>query len=127
MIPPAKPRSLQYFLARITRNIAIDKYRYDSAKKRGTELECIMEEYWECIPNKDAPLEDEMALKEAISGFLATLDTRTRIIFMRRYWYGMSIKNIAHGMHLLESHVSVILHRTRSKFKNYLTKEGIFV
>lgn len=126
-IPPEKPRSLQYFLARITRNIAIDKYRHNHAKKRGAEIESSMEEYWECIPNGDAPIEDEFALKQAINSFLATLDARTRIIFMRRYWYTMSVKDIAHSMHLSASHVNVILHRTRSKFKEYLMKEGIFV
>ena len=126
-MPPEKPTKLQSFLARITRNIAIDRLRYDGAQKRGAEVESAIDEYWECIPNKDAPIEDEFLLKQAINGFLATLDIRTRVIFMRRYWYSMSVKDIASGMHLSESHVSVILHRTRSKFRDYLTKEGIFV
>jgi RNA polymerase sigma-70 factor (ECF subfamily) len=66
-------------------------------------------------------------LKQAIDGFLASLDTRSRVIFMRRYWYSMSIKDIARGMRLSESNVTIILHRTRSKFKDYLAKEGIFI
>ena len=126
-MPPEKPTKLQSFLARITRNIAIDRLRYDVAQKRGAEVESAIDEYWECIPNKDAPIEDEFLLKQAINGFLATLDIRTRVIFMRRYWYSMSVKDIASGMHLSESHVSVILHRTRSKFRDHLTKGGIFV
>lgn len=126
-IPPERPAKLQGFLARITRNIAIDRYRYDSAQKRGAELESSIDEYWECIPNGDASIEDEYVLKQAINGFLASLDIRTRVIFMRRYWYSMSVKDIAEGMRLSESHISVILHRTRSKFKDYLTKEGLFV
>lgn len=126
-MPPEKPTKLQSFLARITRNIAIDRLRYDGAQKRGAEVESAIDEYWECIPNKDAPIEDEFLLKQAINGFLATLDIRTRVIFMRRYWYSMSVKDIASGMHLSESHVSVILHRTRSKFRDHLTKGGIFV
>lgn len=126
-MPPEKPTNLQGFLARITRNIAIDRYRYNGAQKRGAEIESAIDEYWECIPNGDAPLEDEFLLRQAINGFLASLDTRTRVIFMRRYWYLMSVKDIAEGMRLSENHISVILHRTRSKFKEYLTKEGIFV
>lgn len=126
-MPPEKPTKLQCFLARITRNIAIDRYRYDYAQKRGAEIDSAIDEYWECIPNKDAPIDEELALKEAINGFLAKLDTRERIIFMRRYWYSMSVKDIADGMELSETHVSVILHRTRRKFKDHLTKEGIFV
>ena len=126
-MPPEKPTKLSSFLARITRNIAIDRYRYNGAQKRSAEVESAIDEYWECIPNGDAPIEDEFLLRQAINGFLAGLDTRTRVIFMRRYWYSMSVKDIADGMRLSEGHVSVILHRTRSKFRDYLTKEGIFV
>jgi len=126
-MPPEKPNRLSSFLARITRNIAIDRYRYNGAQKRGAEVESAIDEYWECIPNGDAPIEDEFLLRQAINGFLASLDTRTRVIFLRRYWYSMSVKDIAGGMRLSEGHVSVILHRTRSKFRDYLTKEGIFV
>ena len=126
-IPPEKPTKLQCFLARITRNIAIDRYRYDFAQKRSAKAKSPIDEYWECIPNADAPHEDELALKQAINGFLASLDPRTRVVFLRRYWYSMSVKDIADGMHLSESHISVILHRTRAKFKEHLMKEGIFV
>ena len=126
-IPPAIPTVLRSFLARITRNIAIDRYRRDTAQKRAAEVESAIEEYWECIPNGDGSIEDTLALKQAVNGFLARLDARTRIIFMRRYWYAMGVKEIAESMGLSESHVSVILHRTRSKFKDHLTKEGIFV
>ena len=126
-MPPERPTKLKSYLARITRNIAIDKLRYISAQRRGAEVASVIDEYWECIPSDDALIEDEMLMKKAINGFLASLDDRTRVIFMRRYWYSMSVKDIADGMRLSESHVSVILHRTRSKFKDYLTKEGIFV
>lgn len=126
-IPPEKPKKLQSFLARITRNIAIDRYRHNSAQKRSGEVESAIDEYWECIPNGEASFEDELVLKFAINGFLATLDTKTRVIFMRRYWYSMDVKDIARGMSLSESYVSVVLHRTRNKFKDYLRKEGIFV
>lgn len=126
-IPPEKPTVLKAFLARITRNIAIDRYRHYSAQKRGADVESAIDEYLECVPNGEEPIEDEILLKQAINGFLASLDTRTRVIFMRRYWYLMSVKDIADGMRLSESHISVILHRTRNKFKDYLTKEGIFV
>ena len=126
-IPPERPAKLQGFLARITRNIAIDRYRYEGAQKRGAVADCAIDEYFECIPNGDAPIEDELALKQAINGFLAGLDKRSRIIFMRRYWYSMSVKDISVSMRMSESHISVILHRTRNKFKDHLTKEGLFI
>ena len=53
-MPPEKPTKLQSFLARITRNIAIDRYRFDNAQKRSAEIEKTIDEYYDCIPNKDA-------------------------------------------------------------------------
>ena len=126
-MPPERPTRLSSFLGRITRNIAIDRFRYDSAKKRGAEAECAIEEYWECIPNGDAAIDDELVLRQAINDFLKSLDIRSRVIFMRRYWYTMSVKDIATSMGMSESYVSVLLHRTRGKFKDYLTKEGILL
>ena len=126
-MPPERPTKLQSFLARITRNIAIDRYRRDNAQKRSAEIEKTIDEYYECIPNGDALIDDEIVLKQAINGFLSTLDTRTRVIFMRRYWYSMSVSDIAKGMRLSENHISIILHRTRCRFRAYLTKKGIYV
>lgn len=126
-IPPEKPGKLQYFLACITRNLALDRYGYNTAQKRNPNLELAIDEYWECIPNKEAPIEDTLILKELINSFLGSLDKRTRIIFLRRYWYALSVQDIAKGMNLTPSYVSVTLHRTRAKLKAHLEKEGVSV
>ena len=126
-IPPERPQKLQSFFGRITRNLALDRYGYNNAKKRNARLETAMDEYWQCIPNGEMPLDDKMALKDLINRFLESLDKQTRIIFLRRYWYVCTPKEIAWSMGLSESNVNVILHRTRNKFKLYLQKEGIWV
>ena len=126
-MPPEKPTRLQAFLGRITRNLALDRYGYNHAQKRNVHLEAVIDEYWQCIPNGDMPLDDQVALKALINGFLGSLDKQTRVIFLRRYYYICSVKDIARSMGLSESNVSVILHRTRVKFKEYLQKEGISV
>ena len=126
-MPPERPTRLQAFLGRITRNLALDRYGYNHAQKRNVHLEAVMDEYWQCIPNGDMPLDDQVALKALINGFLGSLDKQTRVIFLRRYYYICSVKDIARSMGLSESNVSVILHRTRTKFKEYLQKEGISV
>ena len=126
-IPPTRPNIFKSFLGRITRNIAIDRCRYESAQKRDADITPIIDEYFESIPNGKTPVEDEVVLSQMINGFLFSLDTKTRVIFMRRYWYSMSVADIAKEMGLSENHISVILHRTRNKFKNYLTKEGVFI
>ena len=126
-IPPEKPKKLQYFLGRITRNLALDRYGYNKAQKRNADLETAIDEYYECIPNGEAFIEDKVSLKELINGFLESLDKRDRIVFIRRYWYVCSVREIGKSMGLSDSHVSVILHRTRDRFKAYLEKEGITV
>ena len=126
-MPPERPTRLQAFLGRITRNLALDRYGYNHAQKRNVYLEAVMDEYWQCIPNGDMPLDDQVALKALINGFLGSLDKQTRVIFLRRYYYICTVKDIARSMGLSESNVSVILHRTRTKFKEYLQKEGISV
>ena len=126
-IPPEKPTRLQAFLGRITRNLALDRYDYNHAQKRNTHLETAIDEYWECLPNGEMPVEDTVALKQLINGFLKSLDQKSRVIFLRRYYYVCPVKEIASAMGLTESYVSVSLHRTRRKFQEYLQKEGISV
>lgn len=124
-IPPERPKKLRHFFGCITRNLALDRYGYNKAQKRNADVQLAIDEFWECIPNGDAPIEDTYILKEQINRFLASLDSRTRIIFLQRYWYTCSVQEIARSMDLTEGHISVILHRTRNKFKAYLEKEGV--
>lgn len=126
-IPPERPGNLQAYFGRITRNLAISRCDYRNAQKRDARLETVMDEYWQCIPNGAQLLEDETVLKDLINRFLGSLDARSRIIFLRRYYYVCSVKEIADSMGLSQSNVSVILHRTRNSFKQYLQKEGICV
>ena len=70
---------------------------------------------------------DEIALKEAINSFLATLAEDHRIIFIRRYWYMSEVAAIAKDYRIPEGTVKSILSRARMKFKKHLEKEGIHV
>lgn len=126
-MPPQRPQRLRGFLGSITRNLALNRYDYKNAQKRGGETEMVLEEYAQCIPNGQMPVEDEYALRQAVNGFLASLSKRNRIIFLRRYWYLCTVREIAQSMGLTESNVKIILHRTRDQFKAFLEKEGIFV
>ena len=123
-MPPKKPDALSAFLGRITRNIAINRVCHDNAKKRGGDFLQISDEASEIISGNDDYCEN-MAIKEAINSFLAKLPVRTRVIFMRRYWYMSSIKEMAEDYGIPEGTVKSILSRTRREFKNHLLKEGI--
>ena len=125
-IPPQKPKLFKSFIGRITRNLALDRYDRERALKRRGNTELVFEEIGECVPEDDGrDMTDEIALRDAINGFLASLPEETRIIFMRRYWYLSPVAHIAGDLGLSVSNVKVILMRTRKKFKAYLEKEDI--
>ncbi|MBQ7338681.1 MAG: RNA polymerase sigma factor [Clostridia bacterium] len=127
-MPPHRPTRLSTYLGKLTRNLSISRYRRDHAKKRFDGHEAVLDEMGECVPDTEGQsLSDQLALRDAINGFLASLPTRTRIVFLRRYWYFCSIYTIARTMGMSESDVKVTLMRTRNQFKAYLEKEGIII
>ena len=130
-IPPAQPENgLSVFLGKITRNLSLDRYKANHAKKRGGgEIPIIFSELDECIPD-DIDVEkivSETELSYNINKYLHTLEERECNIFLSRYWFSESIAEISKKYHIKESNVKVILHRTRKKLKEFLIKEGAFI
>ena len=126
-IPPHEPRGYLYpFLARITRHISLNGCRDNDRLKRSAFLCELSAEMEQCIPAPDE-LEcrmDEIALAEAINGFLRTLDSEKRSIFVRRYWYLDSVADIAKRFGITQSKVKITLFRCRNQLREYLEKEG---
>ena len=126
-IPPQKPKNLKLFFAKIARNIALEKLRRKNAKKRGGgETEEIFEELSELIPSDNDTEETVVAgeLKEIINSFVKNLPEKESKIFIRRYFFFETPKEIGKRFGFSQNRVSVILHRTRKKLKDYLEKEG---
>ena len=126
-IPPERPGSLGAWLSAVTRRLALSRYQYKTAAKRQRGVETSLEELSECVPDGSITLADEVTIRNAINGFLASLTPSVRMVFMRKYWYMDSVEDIAKAMGMTESAVKVCLHRTRKKFRAWLDKEGIVV
>lgn len=129
-MPPQKPNNLRTFLGKITRNLSLNKYEKNTAKKRGSnQVDLALEELQECIPSGETV--EQAAEGTVIAGiigeFLESLPPETRRIFMRRYWYLSSIKEIALDYGLGESKVKMTLLRARNGLKEALEKEGIII
>ena len=129
-MPPKRPDKLAAFLGKIARSLAIDRWRKYTAKKRGGgQMELVLEELNECIGTQNGPEQavDEIVLAEILNDFVGALPMQTRKIFVRRYWYMSSVKEIAGDFHFTESKVKMILLRARNELKERLGKEGIVI
>jgi len=123
-IPPENPDCLKAYLCRIVRNIAVNKLRYNYAEKRNTKLTVSLDELSECIPDRDQDEISAEKLAAAISSFLRTQDEKHRKIFLRRYWYGDSLSEIAEFFDIKEKTAATILFRTRKKLKAFFAERG---
>ena len=124
-IPPQKPGCLRLFLGRITRNLALDRYTYRRAEKRNSDFDAVLEELSQCVGGGSAEADfDAALLGEAISRYLAACKREQRQVFLRRYWYGDSIQEIAASFHFTQSKVKSMLHRTRQGLREFLREEG---
>ncbi len=124
-IPPQRPDPLAGFVYKIGRNQALKKLRGNTALKRGSGYDLSLDELAECIPS---PALDEAvaarALGWAIDAFLDTVPRNSRVVFLRRYWFGDSVQDIARSLGMTQNAVSVRLNRTRQQLHSYLNKEG---
>ncbi len=126
-MPPTRPNSLSAFLGRIVRNLSLDRVRRKQAEKRAAEhMEGIREELWDCLPAESdtAKVADDLVLADIINRFLASLPEVTRNIFLRRYWYFSSVKELAADYHMSESKIKMMMMRARESLRAELEKEG---
>ncbi len=128
-IPPNFPEKLGAYIGRITHNIAMNRLRKNSRKKRGGgEIDAAFSELEECVPGKKG-VEEEIEGAEitaAIEKFLYSNPPEKRNIFIRRYWYMYSVAEIAEIYGISESKTKSVLFRMRKELKKYLEKEDLF-
>jgi RNA polymerase sigma-70 factor (ECF subfamily) len=127
-VPPQQPAVFSSFIGRITRNTSLDKYKARSRKKRaGNEFTLLLSELEDCIPSGSRVEDevDEMLTAACIDNFLSGIDKESRVIFMRRYFYADSVKQVAERLAMSESKIKSNLFRTRNKLKAHLESEGI--
>lgn len=125
-IPPERPQPLDGYVYRTGRNIALKKLRFRSAQKRNEQYDLSLDELAHALP--DYSMQEALDIRmlgQAINNFLNTLSSKNRALFLRRYWFGDSIREIAKTFSLTENSAAVRLSRLREQLKNYLYKEGI--
>ncbi len=118
------PEHLSAYLMQICRYTAFNMIDYRKAQKRNAVLVELTAELEQCIPD-DTIQNNQTELSEILSDFIHTLPKEKRIIFVRRYWYGDSIAEIAQALHCRESKIKTSLFRTRKKLEKYLKERGV--
>ena len=128
-IPPAKPSPLGAYITMVVRNQAWKRLEFAAAGKRNAEAAHTFAELDGCIPDALQPEQilEEKQLREAIIRFLQTRRKDSRIIFLRRYFFFDSVREIAQRYSISESKVKSSLLRTRNQLRLYLIKEGYFL
>ena len=125
-IPPEKPDNMKYYLSRITRNRSFDLLDYRRAGKR--HVICV--ELDDCIPDRKYEPEriwEAKELGELLNQFLETLDKRTCAVFVARYYYAYSLKELEQRYGMTQRQVKYLLSRTRDGLKKHLEKGGVIL
>ena len=126
-IPPQKPKRLAVFLGAITRNLALDRWRNQKSQKNAAgQTAACLDELAECVGTAET-LEDTVALREALNAFLRTRQEPSKQIFLLRYWYLLSNREIASRCGISEDAVKMSLKRTREALRKHLETEGFSI
>lgn len=128
-IPPQRPNPLLSFVCRIVRNISINRYKKNSAQKRKGNYELCLDEIENIVSNHSS-VEDECSVAELtalIDEFLDSQAKTNRMIFVRRFWYLDSYKDIADASGLREGAVRTRLSRVKSDLRKFLERNGVII
>lgn len=120
-IPPNQPEYLFAYAAKICRNLALNRVEWEGATKRNAVVVELSEELSQCIPDNSVTVE-QTELAQLIAAFLKTLPAEKRSLFIRRYWYGESVRELATSFGWREGKVKSILFRLRNQLWNELNK-----
>ncbi len=128
-IPPYKPDSLMAFLGKLTRNLALNRYKAMYAKKRlWNQFAISLDELSDCTPsNIMVEQKAEIAeLGKSINSFLYSQKEDIRNVFICRYFYCDSVEEISDRFGYSQSKIKSMLMRARIRLKSYLKKEGYY-
>ena len=122
-IPPARPNRLAAYFAKITRNLALDRWRTKSAQKNGGGEFALCLEELDALSSGESEV-DRLLLRDALERFLRGLTPEARQIFLLRYFQMLPAAGIAQLTGKSEGAVKISLHRTKEALRKFLKREG---
>jgi len=127
VIPPQRPIKFRPWLGKIVRNIALNLWNKNHTQKRYAGMTELLSELEDCIPaSQTVELEiEEKELTEHIDRWLRSLDREDRILFVRRYWNGVALRDLANEKGIAPGKLAQRMYRLRIGLKAALEKEDI--
>ena len=129
-IPPERPSIFRAFLAKITRNLSLDRYERDHRKKRVPAGACMpLDEVQEFVPD-GSDLDREVQAKtigKVITAYLDATTDRRLYIFVSRDFFALTLPQIAKRLSCSQSLVSKELVEIKHELRILLEKEGIII
>ena len=129
-IPPEEPQNLKGYVGTIVKNQALDYLRKQQSGKRGGKMaDVLLSELEDCIASGCSMDEaiDRLFLSEILNRWLEMEKPENRKLFLGRYWYGYSIKELAESQNISQGRVMSKLERMRKRLRKYLRQEGICI
>ena len=129
-IPPERPSVFHAFLAKITRNLSLN--RYDMRKRKGrvpAEVICPMDEVQDFLPDPNGPDDDTLseAVKRIVMTYLEQTTRRRMYVFVSRFFYSYTVPQIAGRLGCSTSTVNKELAEIKRELRVCFEKEGISV
>lgn len=126
-VPPAKPSPLSAFAFKVIRNIAIKRYRRNTAQMRDERSGVSLEEIGDVLPDETDIIEqiEGSELTSILNRYLKTLDRTNLYIFMRKYWYFDQVPEISSRLGITDAAVYQRLARMKNSLHKYLIKQGV--
>lgn len=126
-IPPQRPVQFRAWLGKVVRNLALNLWNRNHAQKRYAGMAELLSELEDCLPSPQT-LErklEEKELSEQINAWLLSLSREDRVLFVRRYWNGAALRDLAAERKLDPAKLAQRMYRLRGSLKSALEKEGI--
>lgn len=127
-IPPERPKLFHAYLAKITRNVSLNRYKAAKRQKRVPgEVSVSLDELGECVSGEQELAHElrSKAIAQVISRYLEGVSDRRMYVFVARYFYSLTIPQIAKRLSCSTTLVNKELAEIRRELRKCLDKEGI--
>ena len=129
-IPPTRPIAFPAFITQIMRNIAINRFKEKTSKKRiPSELTVSIEDVNNILHSGDTVAAEYEAeeVGRIINDYVRQLSDRQRYIFIDRFYLAEPVETIANDLSISVPTVYREIDKIKQGLKSYLERNDIFI